>query len=225
MYPASTSMGTIKGALSFLEHLNTEELNQFYNDSRIEDLVKDIPQVKNLESEKEVLMASNKSLAEFNLKHELPLGMARERLISKSEKAQELLSRVERKKVELESLSEGQSLDTIHALMQAAASEADGKSEDLVEKFLDGSMDVETFLEKYPEVRKMAHLRKVRADKMGELLAQQEGNRRYSSSLPGAFANMNVLSSASPPYPLPGSVPYPLNPTMPMPAMPYVTHR
>ncbi|KAG0722276.1 hypothetical protein GWK47_044787 [Chionoecetes opilio] len=55
-------------ALGLINHLPTEELRDLVNnDDKLTELVKDLPQMKNLANEQEILLAANKSLAEFNL--------------------------------------------------------------------------------------------------------------------------------------------------------------
>ncbi|MPC14403.1 hypothetical protein E2C01_007167 [Portunus trituberculatus] len=55
-------------ALGLINHLPTEQLRDLVNnDDKLTDLVKDLPEMKNLANEQEMLLAANKSLAEFNL--------------------------------------------------------------------------------------------------------------------------------------------------------------
>ncbi|XP_011299472.1 vacuolar protein sorting-associated protein 37B-like isoform X2 [Fopius arisanus] len=57
-----------KAALSMLNHLSNTDLGEILNDDgRFEEVVNDIKQFEELESEKEVLIAGNRSLAEVNL--------------------------------------------------------------------------------------------------------------------------------------------------------------
>ncbi|XP_011315061.1 vacuolar protein sorting-associated protein 37B-like [Fopius arisanus] len=58
----------ILAPLSMLNHLSNTDLGEILNDDgRFEEVVNDIKQFKELESEKEVLIAGNRSLAEVNL--------------------------------------------------------------------------------------------------------------------------------------------------------------
>lgn len=93
-----------------------------------------------------------------------------------------------------------------------------------MEKFLDGELEVESFLEQFSLRRKLMHLRKVKADKMSEMVSlrsstghlnRTEMNSNFSR--PGYYLNSQPLAT-------PGSVPYPIGPVtrMPMPGM-YMT--
>jgi len=51
-----------------LQNLGNDELrNLLADDEKLDGMIKDIPQLKSVESEKEMLLAQNKSLAEYNL--------------------------------------------------------------------------------------------------------------------------------------------------------------
>lgn len=62
------------------------------------------------------------------------------------------------------------SADTALALLQAAAAEMEEESEKIAQDFLSGDLDIEDFLTRFAEFRKIMHLRKVKAEKMSELV-------------------------------------------------------
>lgn len=82
--------------------------------------------------------------------------------------------------------------------------------QELASKFLDGSLDVEGFLEQFSSRRKQMHLRKVKADKMTEMV-----QKRTFASPANRTATSNFYS------PPPALAPYPMAPmpAMPMPAI------
>lgn len=82
--------------------------------------------------------------------------------------------------------------------------------QELASKFLDGSLDVEGFLEQFTSRRKQMHLRKVKADKMTEMVQK----RTFASPAANRTATSNFYS------PPPALAPYPM---APMPAMPMPT--
>jgi hypothetical protein len=87
-------------------------------------------------------------------------------------------------------------LDTTHALLQAASAEAEEESEAMTDKYLKGQMDTESFVSQFVAIRTNAHLRRIKAEKMGEIVSPR--NRASFST----------------------GVPYPTNPaSMPMPGM------
>lgn len=204
-------------ALGLFQHLNTEELQKLLNDDdRVDSMVKDLQQVKNAENEREMLLASNKSLAEFNLSQEPNLRQSRQKLKELYEQAQELMNEVEQNKKTLDSLGGQSSLETTLALLQTAAAQAEEESEKIASSFLDGERTVESFLEEFVESRKLAHLRRIKAEKMTELLTRRLP-RPMGGSMPARPA------PPAPAYPLPPAGPMPPYPTshypMPMPFM------
>ena len=53
--------------------------------------------------------------------------------------------------------------------------------QELAEKFLDGNVEVEEYLPQYLELRKLGHLRKVKSEKMAELLRDRAARQRTQS--------------------------------------------
>lgn len=170
-------------------------------------------------------MASNKSLAEFNLAFEPKLKAGKSALMELYEKARGVTDELETKRAQLgnnsfryqssqilelkkpnvmyrcvlESLYSRTSLDTTHALLQTATMEAEEESDKITEPLLDGSMDVETFISQFEPLRCKAHMRRLQTEKMAELVTQSQRGRSSFST----------------------SVPYPTSPpSMPMPGMP-----
>lgn len=108
------------------------------------------------------------------------------------------------------------SADTALALLQAAAAEMEEESEKIAQDFLSGDLDIEDFLTRFAEFRKIMHLRKVKAEKMSELV-----NRRpLINSVPN-YVNAPPVAINSNYFPSPltsNSVPYPTGPmNMPLP--------
>lgn len=177
-------------ATGMLHHMTTDELKKLLNDEdRLEAMIKDLQQVKNLEVERQMFLASNKSLAEYNLSQEPILENLKVQVQGQLEELKSYKQRVETKKKSLDELSNDMSLDTTLALLQTAAAEAEEESEAISESFLSGDIGVDTFLEDYLIKRKLAHLRRVKVEKMVELLNSQ------------ASKNLNLSSAGNPPYP------------------------
>lgn len=209
-------------ALGLFQHLNTEELQKLLNDDgRVDSMVKDLQQVKNAENEREMLLASNKSLADFNLSREPKLRELRQQLRELYEQAGELMTEAEQNKKTLDSLGGQSSLETTLALLQTSAAQADEESEKIALSFLEGDRAVESFLEEFVQARKLAHLRRIKVDKMTELLTRR---------LPRPMGGAPPPSRPAPPAPYHqpmmqpvGGAPNPPYPTthypMPMPFM------
>ena len=91
-----------------------------FSDDKFDEFIKELPQMKAMYSEKEMVMASNKSLAEYNLSQEPVLGGAKERLLEKYGEATRLSEEVRGLQADLERKSGSVRPDTLFALLQAA---------------------------------------------------------------------------------------------------------
>ncbi|XP_054714185.1 vacuolar protein sorting-associated protein 37B-like [Uloborus diversus] len=160
----------------FIKHLNADELKDILNnDEKSEDIIKDLKQVKDIEAEREMLIASNRSISEYNLSKKDIIQEQKKELDESYQRALELKTLLLKSKSQIESKIGVQSEETILALLQAATSEIDEEAEATVDVFLKGEITVEDFLEKYLELRKLAHLRRIKSEKLAKLL-QDGGN-------------------------------------------------
>lgn len=203
-------------AMGLLAHLNSDELKEMLNDdTKFDTVLKDVKQVKDWETEREMTIASNRSLAEFNLSKEPDLEGLKAEVQEKSEMGEQLCSRIQELLEEYKTKSAGISPDTTQALLQTAAAESEEQSESLAQDFLSGKIPVEKFLEDFEPARKNMHLRKFKADKMAELL--RSGTQSFFGN---GFAKPYLpYPGYGPPQSAP-SVPYPMGPlNMPMPGM------
>ncbi|XP_032688335.1 vacuolar protein sorting-associated protein 37B isoform X2 [Odontomachus brunneus] len=198
----------IPAALGLLSHLNNDELKELLNnDGKFEDIVKDIKQFKDLETEKEMLMASNRSLAEFNLSKQPELEEGKQILKELSEQANQLCINVKEKLNEIRDKSDSMTIDTALDLLQAAAAEIEEESETVAEKFMAGDIEVDEFLDHFLTRRKLMHLRKVKVDKLKELV-----RKGYSANNTPGYPTISNFPGMTP------SIPYPTGPVaMPMP--------
>ena len=71
-------------ALASLQSMTSDQLKEILNsDDKFEEFIRELPQMKALYSEKEMLVASNKSLAEYNMSQEPVLRQAKEKLMER----------------------------------------------------------------------------------------------------------------------------------------------
>merc|ERR550517_43967 len=184
--------------------------------------------MKALQEEKEMLLTSNKSLAEYNLSREPVVGEAKARLQEKYRTAQQLGEEVRELKAALDTKQGNVSPDTLLALLEAANQEVEEESEQMTDTFLSsGGDNLDAFLEQYHEKRKLAHLRRVKVDKPKELIRgrnqQQQGTpSRAAPPPPGGHqqrAGNYSWGGRGPGY---EQLPYPAQPqyNMPMPMPP-----
>ncbi|XP_050537234.1 vacuolar protein sorting-associated protein 37B [Daktulosphaira vitifoliae] len=224
----SSSNTAVNSVMGLMSHLTPSELREILNDEeKFEQYAKEIKTSKDGDTEKEMLIASNRSLAEFNLTKEPELSDGKVKLRELYEEGEKLYNSVLEKVNILKGHKSSTNPETILALLQTAACETEEESDKMAEKFLSGDIELDGFLEDFVNQRKNMHLRKAKSDKMAELL------RRRNSSYRSSIENVTNKIIG---YPQPGysqqpyfqpnnSVPYPsmpVNMPMPMPGNPFI---
>lgn len=198
-------------------------------------------QLKSLEEEKDKILTANCSMAQENIDKEPEIVERKSRLNALSEEAKELCSVVQEKLNSIseyigfvrnsciiltfvssaESKTSDNTPETVLALLQASAAESEESSDKLVTSLTNKEKTVEEFVDEFLAARKTMHLRKLKADKMVELLQQQKNGNSG-----GGHGPMGSTPYPSSFYGTPGSVPYPTGPyQMPMPGMPGMMYR
>ncbi|CAG2100796.1 unnamed protein product [Medioppia subpectinata] len=219
----------ISSVTALVNQLSNEELRQLVNDQncqQLDHLIKDLPQLRSLESERDRLIEANKSSAELNLSREPTYRQTRQQLIDGHNELKGLKQELDAKKSRLSEVSRQTSLDTRLALMQAAAAEAEEESEEIATAFVEQKLDFDSFIKEFIDKRKLSHLRRIKTDKMMDF------NRSASSAAnlyapqrpaPPPPASLPFASSAANPHNMP---PYPIYapqmmPTPPQQSYPY----
>lgn len=215
-------------AVRTLQNLNSDELKELlHDDDKLNERVDQA--VHTLESEKDVILSENRSLAEINLEKEPKLIELRSKINDLSEQAKALANTVKTKTEELKSKSKNSNPDTVLALLQAAAAESEEESEKIVKQFLSNELAIDAYLEQFMGPRKAMHGRKLKVEKMMELLRNGTTQQRpnplppvHGSPALGIHPYPSHTSGFYPPPPHPsaGPIPYPIGPiSMPMPGM------
>jgi len=213
-------------ALSSLQHMDSEQLKDILNnEDKFDEFIRQLPQMKALQEEKNMLLTANKSLAEYNLSQEPVVREAKARLQEKYRAAQQLGEEVRQLKSTLDTKQGNVSPDTLLALLEAANQEVEEESEQMTDAFLSGGDNLEEFLEQYHEKRKLAHLRRVKVDKLKELIRarnQQQTPSRAAPPPPGSHQPRGVNYNWGARGPGYEQLPYPAQPqyNMPMPMPP-----
>lgn len=155
-----------------------EELRELQEDSQeIERLALESREVQELQLEREMALAANRSLAEQNLKFQAPLETGRSDLSKKYQELQELAGRCREQKEKLEKFSAALQPQTLLDLLQVESQKIEEESEKMAERFLEGEVPLETFLEQFSGMRKLSHLRRVRVEKLQEIVRKTEGSQ------------------------------------------------
>lgn len=215
-----------------VKHLNAEELQAILNsDDKVNEIISDLKQVKDIEAEREMLIAGTKSISEFNLSKKSILEETRENLETNIKRSVELKENLLSAKQNIESKSQARSKDTLLALLQAATSEIEEEAEATVGAFLKSELSVEDFLEKYLELRKLAHLRRIKSEKLASIIQGGAGTTisperpqrlRKPPAPPVPNPSNNVYPNFTPfPYPNPANQNIPVAPMRPAPQPPH----
>ncbi|KAK5975032.1 Vacuolar protein sorting-associated protein 37B, partial [Trichostrongylus colubriformis] len=165
----------VNSAMASIRTMTVDQLNDLlYNESRFDALIDNLPQIRSLPTEREAGLAQNKSLAEWNLAQEPKLNQLRTQVKALHGQASALRSEMESLKAKLDEVSSSKSLDTTSNLLQVAAQEADDDAESTTKAFLAGAIPAEQFLKDLLEKKTLAHLRKVKSDRLITILRDQQ---------------------------------------------------
>ncbi|KAB1272449.1 Vacuolar protein sorting-associated protein 37C [Camelus dromedarius] len=160
-----------QGKMETLKDKTLEQLEEMQNDPEaIDRLAQESPEVQDLQLEREMALATNRSLAEQNLELQGPLELGRSNLSDKYQELQKLVERCQEQKAKLEKFSAALQLGTLLDLLQIESMKIEEESEAMAEKFLEGEVPLETFLENFSSMRMLSHLRRVRVEKLQDVM-------------------------------------------------------
>ncbi|XP_029812852.1 vacuolar protein sorting-associated protein 37C isoform X2 [Suricata suricatta] len=205
-----------------LKDKSLEELEEMQNDlEAIDRLALESPEVQDLQLEREMALATNRSLAERNLEFQGPLEISRSNLSDKYQELRKLVERCQEQKAKLEKFSSALKPETLLDLLQIEGMKIEEESEAMAEKFLEGEVPLETFLEDFSSMRMLSHLRRVRVEKLQDVMRKPGVSQEPAGDAPpprppppppprpAPSATPPVAEeqppSAVPPYPLPYS--------------------
>lgn len=200
--------------------LSTEELKDLlHNDEKLDEKIDAVLEV--LKAQKDSLFSENRSKAERNIEKEPQIIELKGKVAELNAEGKQCCEAVQEKLGQIKEKSGGVSQETALALLQTASAESEEASEVILKQFTDNEMTIEAFLEEFLPARKTMHLRKLKAEKMQELMRRQtqSGPNPAPRNMGGGPAYGNIASSGFYPAPRPpyGSVPYPMGNMMPMP--------
>ncbi|XP_004709784.1 vacuolar protein sorting-associated protein 37B [Echinops telfairi] len=165
--------------------LSLVQLNELLEDeAQLADMVQKMEETQNLQLSKEMTLTSNRSLAEGNLLYQPQLDSLRASLSQKYQELQLLFDAYQIKKTRLDRQSNSASLETLLALLQAEGAKIEEDTENMAEKFLDGEVPLDSFIDVYQSRRKLAHMRRVKIEKFQELVLKGQRLPPASAPLP-----------------------------------------
>ncbi|XP_066107737.1 vacuolar protein sorting-associated protein 37C [Saccopteryx bilineata] len=214
-----------------LKDKTLEELEELQSDSEaIDRLAQEAPEIQDLQLEREMALATNRSLAERNLEFQGPLEINRSNLSDKYQELRKLVERCQEQKAKLEKFSSALQPGTLLDLLQIEGMKVEEESEAMAEKFLEGEVSLDTFLENFSAMRMLSHLRRVRVEKLQDVVRKPRASQEPAGDAPPPRPPppSHPVPQATPPVPEeqlfpplqpPGMPPYPL-PYSPSPSLP-----
>ncbi|KAM8742338.1 vacuolar protein sorting-associated protein 37D [Acanthopagrus schlegelii] len=147
--------------------LNSTELTELlHNDDKMDQIIRLNEKFQELQMDREMLLTTNRSLAEESLARRPRLCNGKLQLAEKYRKLSNLATHCWDKQSQLETRGQKNSLQTAHNLLQEEVARAEEHSEELLEKFMEGNVGLEEFLESFQSSRKTYHIRRAQAEKM-----------------------------------------------------------
>ncbi|XP_023858620.1 vacuolar protein sorting-associated protein 37B [Salvelinus sp. IW2-2015] len=147
------------------------QLNEMLeDDDKFNKIIQEMEEMQEVQQIKVVILASNRSLAEQNLQLQPSLEHQKSQLTKCYSSLQESFEAYQVHKSKLDHTSGNSSLDTLLALLQAEGAKIEEETENMADSFLDGDVTLDTFIDSYQSKRKLAHLRRVKIDKLQEMV-------------------------------------------------------
>lgn len=177
-------------------------------------MAREMEESQNIQLNKEMTLASNRSLAESNLLYQPKLDSLKASLTQKYQELQVLFEAYQIKKTKLDKQSSSASLETLLALLQTEGAKIEEDTENMAEKFLDGDASLDSFIDEYQSKRILAHLRRVKIEKLQEMVLkgqrlQQQPQPRAPETTPAPTQTSYSSDANTPPSVMPRRIPPP----------------
>ncbi|XP_067296043.1 vacuolar protein sorting-associated protein 37D [Pseudorasbora parva] len=149
--------------------LNSSELRELLQDEeKMNQIVRLSEKFQELQLDRDTLLVTNRSLAEDSLSRRPHLQNGKLQLASKYEELAKLTTACREKQSRLEAFTEKHGPQTAHNLLQEEVARAEEQSEELLERFMEGHVPLEEFLDSFQSHRKTYHIRRAQAEKLQE---------------------------------------------------------
>ncbi|KAJ0019834.1 hypothetical protein NQD34_007403 [Periophthalmus magnuspinnatus] len=159
------------------------QLNEILeDDEKLTKMVQEMDEMREVQQSKEETLVNNRTLAEQNLALQPKLEHQKGQLTKRYSCLQEHFESYQLRKSTLDHKSGNTSLDTLLALLQAEGAKIEEDTENMADCFLDGDMTLDSFIDSYQSQRKLAHLRRVKIEKLQEMVLK--GGRLPQAPVP-----------------------------------------
>lgn len=149
--------------------LSTAELRELLrDDAKMDQIIRLNEKFQELQVDRETLLTSNRSLAEESLARRPRLNNGKLQLAEKYRELSNLATECWEKRSRLETGVQKLGLQTAQNLLQEEVTRAEEHSEELLEKFMEGNVSLDEFLDSFQSSRKTYHIRRAQAEKLQE---------------------------------------------------------
>uniref|UniRef100_UPI003AAA2BE0 vacuolar protein sorting-associated protein 37C n=1 Tax=Centroberyx gerrardi TaxID=166262 RepID=UPI003AAA2BE0 len=182
-----------------LQDLSQSELQELLdNTERVESMALESDEIQNIQLEREMALASNRSLAEQNLDMKPRLERQKETLVERYSQLESVRDAY-RQHFALRDGMVGQvSPEALFSRLQTEGGKTEAESEALADEFLEGSLPLDSFLERFLSLRSLAHKRRVRIEKLQEILRQRSEGADASGMTSSVCAGQDPAAAPSP---------------------------
>lgn len=170
-----------KSAISYLPNAELEEL--LSNDEKLEERVNEVLRI--LDREKEKILSENRSVAEENVNKEPEIIERKSRISELLEQGKTLCLEVQEKLTELKEKKGDKTPDTVLTLLCAAAAQSEESSESIAAKLQHSDITIDEYLEQFMNERKLMHARKLKSEKMQEIISKKPQSGSFGLRFPG----------------------------------------
>lgn len=200
MYSPYTRQLDEVAALGLLQYMSQDQLKPYVDsDAKVDEYIADNAQMKSIETEKLTLLASNRSIADYNLQREPKLRSARELLAETYKNAVQIQKLAESNRFKLEGLACARRAEDTLPILQTEAVKAEDDAENVAEKFLKREVDVDHFIDDFIAKKVVAHTRKVKAEKMQEMLLGMQNGSHVTQPVSNVNMQWQPYPSQMPP--------------------------
>uniref|UniRef100_A0A3P9J4M7 VPS37B subunit of ESCRT-I n=1 Tax=Oryzias latipes TaxID=8090 RepID=A0A3P9J4M7_ORYLA len=159
------------------------QLNEILeDDEKLTKMVQEMDEMQEVQQNKEKTLVNNRTLAEQNLALQPSLEHKKEDLTKHYRCLQERFESFQLRKSTLDHKSGNTSLDTLLALLQTEGAKIEEETENMADSFMDGDITLDSFIDSYQSKRKLAHLRRVKIEKLQEMVEKGHGLPQMSIS-------------------------------------------
>ncbi|CAL8268161.1 unnamed protein product [Merluccius merluccius] len=150
--------------------LSTAELRELLqHEDKMDHIIHLNEKFQELQLQRDSLLASNRGLAEESLARRPPLNQGKVQLAERYSQLSALTTACWEKRRQLENRGPQRSPLTAQTLLRDEVAHAEEQSEELLEKFMEGSVNLESFLDSFQSSRKTYHIRRAQVEKVQEL--------------------------------------------------------